>query len=156
MADVFLTDKDKTEILAKIEEKANKSELNAAVSKDEMNQELEKKADKTEIEQKLEEKADKTEIPTSFSTTYSAAVTTSWSKDTTTGAYSQKVTVTGIKSTDNPIVDIVLGNDVAENALKLKAWECVDRITTANGSITLYAYSKQPETAFNIQLKVVR
>ena len=88
--------------------------------------------------------------------TFDVTVPVSWVEDTTNGGYKQIVAVTGITANDNPIVDIVLGNSAEVNKTHLKAWGCVDRITTANGSITLYAYSKAPETAFNIQLKVVR
>lgn len=112
--------------------------------------------DKAELEAKIAEKANKTEVPTSFATTYSATVTTEWTEDTKNGGYSQTVAVPGIASTDNPIVDIVLGDDIDANALHLEAWGRISRITTASNKIILYAYEEAPETAFNIQLKVVR
>ena len=81
--------------------------------------------------------------------TYTASVGTTWTANT------QTVAVAGILATDNPIVDVVLGADADANEAYLEAWSMVTRIVTANGSVTLYA-SDVPETAFNIQLKVVR
>lgn len=88
--------------------------------------------------------------------TYTASVGTSWAEDTTNGGYTQTVSVDGILATDVPIADVVLGEDVDANSLYLEAWGYVTRITTAAGSITLWANSGAPTSAFTVQLKVVR
>ena len=82
--------------------------------------------------------------------TYAASVSTSWASNNT-----QTVSVSGILATDNPVVDVVLGSDADANEAYLEAWGMVNRIVTADGSVTLYA-TDVPETAFTIQLKVVR
>lgn len=92
----------------------------------------------------------------SLSDTYRVTVPNSWVEDTTNGGYTQTITVEDILEDDTPIVDVVLGSNVATNKTYLKAWACISRITTADGSITLYAYDEAPTVAFNIQLKVVR
>jgi hypothetical protein len=79
-----------------------------------------------------------------------------WVEDTVNGGYYQTIAVDGILPTDNPIVDVVLGDDVDANEFYVLAWYCVTRITTGENSITLYANRYVPETAFTIQLKVVR
>ena len=84
-----------------------------------------------------------------------ASVSASWTTNAS-GGYTQTVAVSGMLATDTPIVDIVLGSDVAANKLCIDAWGCISRVTTADGSITLYAYDNKPEVAFNIQIKVVR
>lgn len=89
------------------------------------------------------------------SNTFTAEVGTNWKSDTTNGGYYQTISLSGILSTDNPIVDIVLGTSLSENWDKLIAWSNVTRVTTQNSSITLYA-NKSPSLAFTIQLKVVR
>lgn len=81
--------------------------------------------------------------------TYTASVGTTWTANT------QTVSVSGILATDNPVVDVVLGSDADANEAYLEAWGKVTRIVTADGSATLYA-TDVPETAFTIQLKVVR
>ena len=86
-------------------------------------------------------------------TTLNVPVSNSWTSNTS-GGYKQTINVSGILATDNPVVDIVLGDDVEANKSYIKAWECISYITTANGSITLYA-DKKPEVAFTIKLKVV-
>lgn len=88
--------------------------------------------------------------------TYTAVVPLSWIEDAVNGGHKQTIAVAGILSTDNPVADIVLGADVDANVLYLKAWGCITRITTADGSITLYANESAPTTAFTIQMKVVR
>lgn len=103
----------------------------------------------------------------SASQTFTATIPNkhSWSKKTSSSGiyyYDAEVTIDGILATDNPIVDVVQHTaasgsaDKEANKLCLDAWECISRIITANGSITLYAYDNPPETAFTIQLKVVR
>lgn len=81
--------------------------------------------------------------------TYTASVGTAWTANT------QTVSVSGILASDNPVVDVVLGSDADANAAYLEAWGKVNRIVTAGDSVTLYA-TDAPETAFTIQLKVVR
>ena len=87
---------------------------------------------------------------------FTASATTAWTKDATNGGYYQDITVTGIKSTDNPTADIALGSDVDANELYLEAWAKVTRIVTSANSVRLYANSAAPTTAFNFRLKVVR
>ena len=88
--------------------------------------------------------------------TFTVAVPVSWAADATNGGYYQTVAVAGILASDNPVPDVVLGADVAANDAYLDAWGSVTRITTANGSVTLYANKKAPTSAFTMQLKVVR
>lgn len=86
--------------------------------------------------------------------TYTANVDTSWSENSA-GGFFKTITVGGMTADDNPIVDVVLGDDMAANALYVAAWGQVMRIVTAANSVTLYA-SGAPTTAFTIQMKVVR
>ena len=88
--------------------------------------------------------------------TFTVVVSTSWTTDTTNGGYYQTATVDGVLASDNPVVDVVLGTDVDANSAYLDAWGDVTRITTADGSVTLYANKRAPESAFTMQLKVVR
>lgn len=89
--------------------------------------------------------------------TYQVAISiSSWSEDSVNGGFACVVSVDGILSTDNPIADVVLGSDIDANALYIEAWALVTRIATSENTITLYANESKPETAFTIQLKVVR
>ena len=84
-----------------------------------------------------------------------AEVSTSWSVNSA-GGYYQTVPVDGIKATDNPWVDVVLGEDVDANALYNIAWNHVTRIVATDNALILYANGVKPATAFTIQVKVVR
>lgn len=88
--------------------------------------------------------------------TYTVTTSTSWASDTTNGGYYQIIAVNGIRSTDNPIADIVLSSNISTNKAALEAWALVTRITTANNSVTLWANGDAPTTSFSFQLKVVR
>ena len=87
--------------------------------------------------------------------TYTANVSTTWATNSD-GGWKQTISVPGMLATDNPIVDLVLGDNVADNTEKGKSWRFVTRITTADNAITLYANLIKPSVAFTIQLKVVR
>lgn len=87
--------------------------------------------------------------------TINVSVGTSWSASSTNG-FSQTCSASGMKAGDNPIVDLILGSDIEANALYKEAWACVDRIVTADNSVTIYANKDCPTTAFSFQAKVVR
>jgi hypothetical protein len=97
-----------------------------------------------------------TDIGAATTTTYTATATTDWLADDTNGGYLQMVELEGILATDNPIADIVMGDDVAANELYAKAWSCITRIVTDDDMVNLYANKEAPTTAFTMQLKVVR
>ena len=88
--------------------------------------------------------------------TYMVAVPVAWSVDATYGGFTQTIAVAGITEADNPIWDLVLGTNPATNDSHEEAYALIDRLTTANGSITLWANAEAPTVAITIQLKVVR
>ena len=85
--------------------------------------------------------------------TYNATIGTSWSGS---GPYTQNIVISGILSTDNPIMDVVLSSNATTSKNILSAWANVSRIVTNNGSITVYCYDTKPTVSIPIQLKVVR
>lgn len=87
--------------------------------------------------------------------TYTATIFANWNTHSG-GGYAITVPVPGITSSDNPIVDVVLGQTVSESQKILEAWSCVSRIVTVTNGITAYAYEDKPEVNIPIQLKVVR
>ena len=85
---------------------------------------------------------------------YQATIPTGWTTAST--GYTKTVTVSGITANDVPVVGVVLSSDAASAQLQGKAFACVNRITMAANSITLYAYSTAPTQQFQIQLLTVR
>lgn len=85
---------------------------------------------------------------------FTASVSTNWTANT--GYYSQTVSVSGLKSSDEPIVDVVLTSDAAAAKLQLEAFQLVNRIVTSVNSMTLYCYGSKPTVAFTIHMKAVR
>lgn len=71
--------------------------------------------------------------------------------------YTQTITVSGITSSDNPIVGLYIPTDTtaANEKLIKKAYSCLSSGVTNNGSITLYCMSKKPTTNFQIFIKGV-
>lgn len=65
--------------------------------------------------------------------------------------YTQTVNISGILSTDNPIVDVSNPTQTM-----LDDWACVSSIETSNGSITATCFSDKPSSNINIKLMVLR
>ena len=87
---------------------------------------------------------------------YTCTVSTSSWTANSGGGYSKKITVSGILSTDVPVVGVVLSSTVSTAKLQGAAFACINRITTASNSITCYAYNSAPTTSITLQLLVVR
>ena len=86
---------------------------------------------------------------------YTATLSSSgWSSS---APYTQTVSISGIKSTDNPIVDINMSSATSSNSASLlEAWALVGRVATADGKITAYCYDKKPTTNISVNLMVVK
>lgn len=85
--------------------------------------------------------------------TYNATIGTTWSGS---GPYTQTISVNGLLSTDNPIIDVVLSDDTESSKTILENWSNVSRIVTNDESITIYCYDTKPTVSIPIQLKIVR
>lgn len=81
-------------------------------------------------------------------------VSAGWSSS---APYTQIVNVPGIIETDRPTVSLYLpdGITAADVDLQSKAYDCINRAVTGNGSITVYCYKKRPAVDFQIQMKGV-
>ena len=84
--------------------------------------------------------------------TYTATIGTTWTANSN-GYYIQAVAVSGILSTDNPIIDLVTTTSGYE--AEQEAWGKVFKAVCSANTITFYA-SESTATAINIQIKVVR
>ena len=95
------------------------------------------------------------EVGAATTATYTATVSTTWTKTSDGNYYYQGFTVPGLLATDNPIVDVLTGSDNAANNLYIEEFRKVFRIIAYDNSIQVFATEKT-NTAFQIQLKVVR
>ena len=82
-----------------------------------------------------------------------ATLDTTWSG--TSAPYTKTVSVSGILSTDTPIIDVVMSGTYSTDEARTEAWGYIYRAVTANGSITFYATEK-PTVSLPIQIRVVR
>lgn len=87
---------------------------------------------------------------------YTAAIDTDWTVDTSNGGYKKTVGIPGISADDDPVADVLLGEDTEANKLYLAAWSCVTRITTFDGGAVLWANGERPSNGFTLMLKAVR
>lgn len=69
--------------------------------------------------------------------------------------YTADISLSGIKSTDNPMIDLVVSETLATATNEVENWSYVYKIITNNDGIKLYATEK-PAVALSLQLKVVR
>lgn len=95
-------------------------------------------------------KADTTTV-TALTAMKTATITTTWSG--TSAPYTQTIAVTGITSTDCPLITPVYSATLATAILEKTAWNLVGKIETGSGNITVTCFSEKPVTAINIQLK---
>lgn len=84
---------------------------------------------------------------------FSATVTPAWTASG--GYYYQDIPIDGITEEDAPCVDILPGTDNDANEVYAEAFCDVIHITTADGSIRVWA-KRASVTVYPIQLKVVR
>ena len=82
-----------------------------------------------------------------------ATLDTNWSGSS--APYSKTVSISGLLSTDTPIIDVVMSGTYSTDEARIEAWGYIYRAVTANGSITFYATEK-PTVSLPIQIKVVR
>lgn len=81
---------------------------------------------------------------------YTATLSSSgWTGDY--APYTQTVNITGILSTDVPIIDI---SSVTQSSID--DWSCVSKIETANGSITATCLSQKPSNALSLNILTLR
>jgi len=69
--------------------------------------------------------------------------------------FSQSVSVSGILSTDTPIIDVVMSGTYGTDIERSSQWNYVYRAVTGANSITFYAKTK-PTIDLPVQIKVVR
>lgn len=83
--------------------------------------------------------------------TYTATIGTTWTAEG--DVFKQTITVTGMKSTDNPIMDLIA--TISGFKAEQEAYDKIFKLVSGFNQITVYA-SEETETALNVQLKVVR
>ena len=85
---------------------------------------------------------------------YTATIGTSWSGSS--APYRQTITVSGIKSTDVPIVDYTPSGTYSTDSTREEQFmSCIHRIVANNNSITVYAHEKTT-TSIPIRLRCIR
>ena len=79
-----------------------------------------------------------------------------WTGNKASG-YANTIAVDGVLGTDTDCeADVLLGANIDQNAASLLAWSHVTRVTTGDGTVTVWANFEAPVTDFTIRLKVVR
>lgn len=75
----------------------------------------------------------------------------------TAAPYTQLISVENVTAEDIPVIGILIadGTTAANVKLQNKAWGCVDRAVTGDGTITFYCYNKKPAADFSVLVKGV-
>lgn len=94
-------------------------------------------------------------VDTKATTTVYTATIPSDSWTGTSAPFSKAVTVTGILSTDTPIIDIVQTGTYETDQAMVTNWALIYRAVTSADTITFYA-TAVPSADISIQVKVVR
>lgn len=93
----------------------------------------------------------KVDINTDCAVLYATLPASGWSN---TAPYTQTVTVTSISADNMPIVDLKYSDTEDNWDSEEKAFACLTKITTANGSITTVCRKEKPTVDFTIQMRV--
>lgn len=80
------------------------------------------------------------------------ALASGWSN---TVPYTQTVSVSGITSTLNPLIDVVISNTVETGLEEEQQFSYITKATTNTNSITFYCYKTKPTIDLNIMIEVV-
>ena len=98
-----------------------------------------------------EELSSMTALGFAVSATYEATIGTSWTAEGS--VFKQTIAVAGMKSTDNPIMDLIA--TTAGYEAEQEAYGKIFKLVSGFNNITVYA-SEETERSVNVQLKVVR
>ena len=93
----------------------------------------------------------KVDINTDCAVLYATLPASGWSNS---APYTQTVTVTSISADNMPIVDLKYSDTEDNWDSEEKAFACLTKITTANGSITTVCRKEKPTVDFTIQMRV--
>lgn len=85
---------------------------------------------------------------------YEISLSTTWNADSTNGYVTQEVTLSGVKSSDKPILDIVLSGTKDEMETLSDEWAKVLKAETGTNKITFYA-TEATTSNLTITVKVV-
>lgn len=69
--------------------------------------------------------------------------------------YTQTVSVSGIVSSDTPVIGLYLSGNPSADTVKTqrKAYGYLDRAVTGNGNVKFYCYEKKPVSDFTVSIK---
>ena len=84
---------------------------------------------------------------------FTAIIGTTWSG--TAAPYTQTISVDGMLSADNPMVDIVVSDDFSIAETQLESFGYIYKIVTSDGSVTVYS-TEPTTTEVTIRMEVFR
>lgn len=72
-----------------------------------------------------------------------------------TSYYTIDITNSDLTSSGYPICDVSLPSDVAAARLQSEAYQCIDKITVNDGSLTIYCFDNLPSVSFQIRIQLI-
>ena len=87
------------------------------------------------------------------SITYTGTLTTSGWSDT--APYTQTVSVSGITADIEPIIDLVISDDIITGIEEFTQWSYITKAITEDDAITFSCYKTKPSIELNFKVKVV-
>jgi hypothetical protein len=87
-----------------------------------------------------------------YAAEFASTLSTSWSGSA--APYTQTVTINGITSAHNPIIDVVMSGTYSTDQQRIEQWGYIYRAVTGTNQITFYA-SEKPTVSLPIRVKVV-
>ncbi len=109
-------------------------------------------ATQEEVDEHKAETASINAIGHVYAAEFTATLSTSWSGSA--APYTQTVTINGITSAHNPIIDVVMSGTYSTDQQRIEQWGYIYRAVTGTNQITFYA-SEKPTVSLPIRVKVV-
>lgn len=73
----------------------------------------------------------------------------------TKAPYTQTITISGMKSTYEPIVDVSLSDILSDRINQTASWSKINKIVTASDAVTAYCDTSKPTVDLTVRFKVV-
>ena len=71
--------------------------------------------------------------------------------------HTQTITISGIKSTDTPLIDLDMSSATVSNGTQLtEQWALIGRVTTGTDTITAYCYSDIPTLDIPVNIMTIK
>lgn len=68
--------------------------------------------------------------------------------------YTVNVPLEGLTQVGYPVCDVVLSSDIAAARIQKEAYQCINKVSIEDGSVTLYCFEEIPAVSFTLRIQI--